>query len=365
MLLEEIINNMKDGNIDLLEDALLLVSKVREKKLEEYKGKIGAITNDFDNWAKKNNRKYDVADKEDEKKVIKSLFDYFWQSKPNRYNDEFLLNKVIDNQLSKDNNGVGDCLGLTSLYSVVCIRKGIRDLKILESSNHILNCHGSILIENTDNHGFNMNKDDEEFIDFSNGELIQLIVSNYCSLGIAEAEDGKIEEAMKYYSNAMRINPDYSDIYCHLGVAEAKAGNIENAMEYYDTAIKKNPNNSNAYTNRGVAKFKSGDIANAIKDYDKALKINMNNSDAYYNMGIAEAELGNFTGAIKYFSNAIRLDPNNSEAYTNRGTAKAKKGNFIGAAEDFNIALKINPNDSNAHYNREMAKSEYAKQLQK
>ena len=255
--MEEIAERVKNGNVNLLEDALLSISCSEKEEIENYKEKIGAINNDFDNWARKNSKKYEIANKEDEKEVIKSLFDYFWDSKLLRYNKDFLLSQVIDNQLSRNAyQEVGNCLGLTALYSVVCIRKGIRDLKILESNDHILNCYGNIFIENTLDSGFNA--DNKKYNGFQNYDLTQLIASSYINNGIEKGKTKKFEEAIMYFDKAIRLNPNNSRAYNNRGIAKSELKKYMGALMDFDEAIRLNPNNSNARTNmeNTEAKFK-------------------------------------------------------------------------------------------------------------
>jgi tetratricopeptide (TPR) repeat protein len=257
------LDNTEKENAILLEDALLSISCSEKEEIINYKEKIDAIINDFDAWAKKNSKKYEVSNKEDEKAVAKSLFDYFWDSKLLRYDGEFLLSKVIDNQLLDNNyQGVGNCLGLTSLYSVICVRKGIWGMKILESSNHILNCYDNIFIENTLDSGFDA--DNEKYLGFQKHDLTQLIVSSCINNGI---EKGKIKK-------------------------------FEEAIGDFDEAIKLNPKDSRAYNNRGIAKTELEKYIGAIRDFDEAIKLNPNNSNARINMENAKAQLKKYKEII-------------------------------------------------------------------
>ncbi|MEW5861656.1 MAG: tetratricopeptide repeat protein [Cyanobacteriota bacterium] len=57
----------------------------------------------------------------------------------------------------------------------------------------------------------------------------------------------------------------------------------QKAIEDYTQALDINPNFTEAYTNRGVARFDLGDTQGAIDDYTLALQLNPNFAVAYNN----------------------------------------------------------------------------------
>src|SRR3989338_4562492 len=118
---EKLFQDFRSGVEVCLEDALLIASGVdSEEKLVEYKKKLGFIEADF---VKKKGKRDDAF------LLARDLFNYFLETKPERYNGNFLLTDVIDAQLNPDAKGVGNCVGLTSLYSVVGSRLGL-ELKV-------------------------------------------------------------------------------------------------------------------------------------------------------------------------------------------------------------------------------------------
>jgi len=104
-----------------------------------------------------------------------------------------------------------------------------------------------------------------------------------------------------------------------LGEAKYKKGDYQGALAAYSQAIVLNPNYTQAYNNRGVACRALGDKQGAVDDYNQALRINPNLEAAYNNRGIARSQLGDKQGAIADYNQALRLNPNYAEAYYNRG----------------------------------------------
>ena len=59
------------------------------------------------------------------------------------------------------------------------------------------------------------------------------------------------EEAIKCYTEAIKLKPDYAVIYNNRGVVYLKKGEFDNAIKDFDTAIQLQPDDARAYNNRG------------------------------------------------------------------------------------------------------------------
>ena len=148
----------------------------------------------------------------------------------------------------------------------------------------------------------------------------------------------KYEDAIKYYTEAIKINSNDSDVYNNRGNAYSGLKDYKEAIKDYDKAIKINPKLIEAYYNRGIAYFKLDEYGKAIKDYDKAIELNPNYSNAYNNRGVAYVKLGKYDKAIKDYTDAIELNSNNKVTYCNRGIVYYKLEKHDEAMDDFETA---------------------------
>ena len=164
------------------------------------------------------------------------------------------------------------------------------------------------------------------------------------NLGLLLRNQGRIEEAMEHYHQAIQINPNYAETLNNLGVALADKGRFDEAIENYRKAIQINPDFSGALDNLGVALAAKGRFDEAIENYRKALQINPNSSDALSNLGLALTAQGRFDEAIESQRKAIEINPNSSGALNNLALALAAKGRFDEAIENYRQAIRINPN---------------------
>lgn len=111
------------------------------------------------------------------------------------------------------------------------------------------------------------------------------------------------------------------------------------AIRNFSDALKISPGFLEAYENRGVAKYYLMDYKGAIEDYDKALGINPNDFNTYGRRGWAKYRLTDYNGAIADFTQAIRGADDKTQYYNIRGQAKYQLGDFEEAISDFDKVI--------------------------
>ncbi len=167
--------------------------------------------------------------------------------------------------------------------------------------------------------------------------------------GIVLREQGRTEEAIKHYLQALRSNPDYALAHYNLGNAYAEQGKTKKAIEAFKQAIRINPDYAQAHYNLGVAYDGSGKHKKAIEIFLQVLRIDPDNAQAHSNLGAAYAGSGKYREAIEAFKQALRIDPDYSLVHNNLGIAYGVLGKYKEATEAFNQAIRINPDDAEAH----------------
>lgn len=163
---------------------------------------------------------------------------------------------------------------------------------------------------------------------------------------------GKVEAAIKAYSDAIELNSHYSVAYTNRGVLYGYKGEYDLAIKDFNIAIKLNPNNFFAYNNRGNAYDKIEGSDRAIEDFNVAIKLKPDYAKAYSNRGNSYRKKGEFDKALADFNTAIRLKVDFAEAYNSRGAAYHEKGNLEKAIEDFSVAIKLDSNYVSPYINR-------------
>ena len=174
----------------------------------------------------------------------------------------------------------------------------------------------------------------------------------YNNRGIDYGEKGEHDLAIKDFTTAIELKPDYAFAYNNRGAVYRNKGEHDKAIEDCSKAIQLKPDYAEPYSNRGAAYRNKGDYDLAIKDYDMAIQLKPSFVEAYYNRGLAYHEKSELDIAIKDYSEAIGLNPKLFHPYYNRGNAYLQRGDFDSAIEDYSKAIELNPELGPAYCNR-------------
>lgn len=129
------------------------------------------------------------------------------------------------------------------------------------------------------------------------------------------------------------------------GQEKLEQGNYKGAIKYFTKAIKLVPDYDflyKSYYGRGYAKFMIGDFKGANLDFGKAIKIYPNNPDVYFWRAYTKYKLKKKPGSeIVDYDRAILLKPNYPEAFFNRGWSKWDLGKKDQACMDWQEAFNL------------------------
>ena len=174
----------------------------------------------------------------------------------------------------------------------------------------------------------------------------------HVNLGFYLNEEGNYDEAIRHFSEALRIKPDFAWAHNNLGVALRRQGKTDDAITHYAKAVKIRPTYAKAHNNLGEALAARGDINDAIGHYEKALKAKPEYAEAYNNRGIAYADLKKYNQAIQDYDKAIELNPKLAPAHNNRGIVYANLKQYDQAIQDYDKAVELDPNYARAYVAR-------------
>ena len=175
----------------------------------------------------------------------------------------------------------------------------------------------------------------------------------YNNLGVALADKGYHEEALKAYHKALEIDPHYEDPIANIGLSLAEQGKMEESISQFLKALEINPKDSRTLNNLGASLIVVGRDTEAIQRLSEALTLDPYYAQAHNNLGVALQRQGRVDEAIDHFSTAVQLDPGYLQAYNSLGIALANQGRYQEAIKQFSAALKINPEYKSARLNLE------------
>ena len=175
------------------------------------------------------------------------------------------------------------------------------------------------------------------------------------NLGVALASEGKPEEAVRQYENALRVRPGYAEAHNNMGVALAAQERYREAIVQYRAALKIWPTYAGAHNNLGTALASEGRVQDSIREFREALRITPDYAEAHRNLGIAMVLNGEVEGALRHFQEALRIRPGYAEAHNDLGMALASRGSFDEAIGHYQEALRRSPQDAKTRNNFGMA----------
>lgn len=171
----------------------------------------------------------------------------------------------------------------------------------------------------------------------------------YNGRGLIHALNGNYDAAIVDYTEAIRLQPAFTEAFYNRGLAHIGTGAYTDAVRDFDRAIQLNPADPLPYNNRGYAAYNMGDFDAAIVDFNRAIERDPTLALAYYNRGVAYGEMGDYEAALADFDETLRLDPQYRGAHANRGLTHFQLGDVDAALDDFTAGLALNPRDASIY----------------
>lgn len=170
--------------------------------------------------------------------------------------------------------------------------------------------------------------------------------------GYRAAEEGRKQDAIEEYTEAIKMDPDYAAAYNNRGNLYRNLKEHGKAFEDYSKAIELDPNYAIVYNNLGILYKDLGDRENALENYNKAIELNPSYASAYYNRGILYKNLEEPDKAMEDYCKAIELTPNAAGFYKSRGELYADLGDLEKVIEDYTKAIQLDPKYKKAYQKR-------------
>ena len=142
------------------------------------------------------------------------------------------------------------------------------------------------------------------------------------------------EEALRDYSESIRLYPRIAWAFEARGVLHEDNGDPEKAFRDYSEAIRLDPNAHEALQRRARIFLARNDVENAITDLKEAIRVWPNNAQLHAALGEAQLLSKDLDRARASFDTAIQLDPNHSRAYASRAETHRLQGRSDKAVTD-------------------------------
>jgi len=164
-----------------------------------------------------------------------------------------------------------------------------------------------------------------------------------------------LTEAVGHLNQAVQIHPNYKNAYLLRGNANNNLKNYDAAISDYSQALRLDPgyteaNNNMVITYAQAGRYfgeEKGDINKAKSYLLKAYQLDPKNYEVNRLLGISFGVEGNHPQAIRYFTEASQIEPNNATAWVNLSKAYFYINDTAKQNEYRQKALAIDPNAFN------------------
>jgi protein O-GlcNAc transferase len=170
-------------------------------------------------------------------------------------------------------------------------------------------------------------------------------------LGVACQFQGKTDEAVASYEQALRLRPDFAAVHNNLGAIHASRARWDDAIARYRRVLELEPNSADACNNLGIAFINQGMRADAAAAFQQAIAIDANLAAAHNNLGNVFKELRRLDEAVACYNRALELQADYADAYNNLGVTLTAQGQWDEATYCYQQALNYRPNSTVAHSN--------------
>ena len=183
-------------------------------------------------------------------------------------------------------------------------------------------------------------------------------------LGIAYMRQGKLDDAQKYFEQALKYNstwylPLSSSAYCIMRteLETHDQTKLPLAHQRLELALRDAPNDPFVLTDFALWSVITGNPRDEEMYSRRAIAANPDFIGARLYLAGALNTQGKIDQAIQVYNQALAIAPNNGDTHNYLGLTLLQQGEFDQAAQQFRDALRLNPADPSARHNLALAQA--------
>ena len=157
---------------------------------------------------------------------------------------------------------------------------------------------------------------------------------------IALDEQGKADEALEAWNEAIRQNPSYAEAWYNKGAILNEQGKLDEAFEAWDEAIRLDPNFVDWWDIKGYKLYIQGRYDEAIKAYCKTISIKVYLRMAWWGKAGAFDTEGKNDEANEAYDKVEKIQRQIAKAFYNKGIALAVQGKNDEARKSYRMAMR-------------------------
>ncbi len=167
-------------------------------------------------------------------------------------------------------------------------------------------------------------------------------------MGVVLGIENQHEDALKYLTEALKIDPNNNYVNFNLAKALSESGNDLAAIKYHEAAIKLAPNHAEAKLNLGKSLFQLKRYDEAINFYDQAIQLKPDFTEAWAGKGVTLRLLRRYDDALAHQHQAIQLQPDFAEVWSSKGVTLYELKRYDEALAHQHQAIQLKPDFAEA-----------------
>lgn len=212
----------------------------------------------------------------------------------------------------------------------------------LDPQRHRL--HRSVLLYNTAQVYARTNQPEKALDFYSDALKMDPNYSEYHNeRGNVYQEMGRYQDALTEYKLAVELSAPYHEVHYNMGRCYLETGDLNNASRAFIASLDLYPNQPEAWLNLADIYEQAAQHEAALHAYGKAARWAENPADIYGNRAIVYYQLGRYQESLEDLNCAVEADPSCAELYQNRAVAREALNDSSGAAEDLQCYLRLSP----------------------
>lgn len=178
-----------------------------------------------------------------------------------------------------------------------------------------------------------------------------LTLAQQVNLGVALANQGRLDEAIVAYRTALAKWPNVAEAHFNLANALKEKRLFNDAIAAYRRALALRPTFPEAHNNLGNALVAQGRDDLAIAEYRGAISLRSTYAQAHYNLANSLCAIGEADAGIAAFRRALELEPNHADAANNLATALEDQHRLDDALALRRRVIQLRPDWPQGHIN--------------
>ncbi|MBK8982452.1 MAG: tetratricopeptide repeat protein [Ignavibacteria bacterium] len=166
-------------------------------------------------------------------------------------------------------------------------------------------------------------------------------VMAYTLYGYILSDQGKFDESITMYENALELDPRYTDALTGWAYSLFEMHKYDESEELYKKAIRIDPNDSYSYYYYALLKERMNSLSEADSLYQSALELDVSNFEAMNSYSIFLMNQDRISDAKNILKKIIKIRPDNPEAYINLGKINQLENKPEEALLNFKKSFKL------------------------